>query len=46
MDVWVEATAKTYFGFVEVGAYLSDIWNTGAVKYTEHMYIKYYKAVD
>ncbi len=45
MDVWVEATAKTDFGFIEVGAYLSDIWQTGAVKYTEHMCIKYYKAV-
>ena len=45
MDVWIEATAKTSYGFVEVGAYLSDIWQTGAVKYTEHMYIKYYKAV-
>lgn len=45
MDVWIEATAKTDFGFIEVGAYLSDIWQTGAVKYTEHMYIKYYKAV-
>ena len=45
MDVWVEATAKTGNGFIEVGAYLSDIWQTGAVHYTNHMYIKYYKAV-
>ena len=45
MDVWVEATAKTVNGFIEVGAYLSDIWQTGAVHYTNHMYIKYYKAV-
>lgn len=45
MDVWVEATAKTVNGFIEVGAYLSDIWQTGAVDYTRHMYTKYYKAV-
>ena len=45
MDVWVEATAKTGKGFIEVGAYLSDIWQTGAVDYTHHMYTKYYKAV-
>ena len=45
MDVWIEATAKTCDGFIEVGAYLSDIWQTGAVEYTHHMYVKYYKAV-
>ncbi len=43
MDVWIEATAKTYDGFIEVGAYLSDIWQTGAERYKDHMYINYYK---
>lgn len=45
MDVWIEATAKTCDGFIEVGAYLSDIWQTGAVEYVHHMYVKYYEAV-
>jgi len=26
-DVWIEATAETSFGFVKIGAYLTDIWN-------------------
>ena len=42
MDVWIEATAKTSNGFVEVGAYLSDIWQTGATPYKQHMFIQYY----
>lgn len=43
MDVWIEATAKTSMGFVEIGAYLSDIWQTGSTPYRNHMYIQYYK---
>lgn len=46
MDVWVEATAKTANGFIEVGAYLSDIWQTGATPYKQHMYIQYYKRAE
>ena len=46
MDVWVEATAKTADGFIEVGAYLSDIWQTGATPYKQHMYIQYYKRAE
>ena len=42
MDVWISATAKTSRGFIEVGAYLSDIWQTGATAYKEHMYIQEY----
>lgn len=42
-DVWIEATAKTGKGYIEIGAYLSDIWETGAEHYKEHMYIQYYK---
>ena len=26
LDIWIEGTAKTTDGFVEFGAYLSDIW--------------------
>lgn len=43
LDVWIEAMAKTYNGFIEVGAYLSDIWKSGAERYKHHMYIRYYK---
>lgn len=42
MDVWVDATAKTIHGFIEVGAYLTDIWKSGAEPYADKMYIKYY----
>lgn len=31
-DVWVEATARTAYGFIEIGAYLSDIWQVGALE--------------
>lgn len=43
MDVWIEATAETHKGFIKVGAYLSDIWQTGAVDYEDHMYVRYFK---
>ena len=43
MDVWITATAKTSEGFIEIGAYLTDIWQTGAVEYRHHMYVKTYK---
>ena len=42
MDTWITATAKTSLGFIEVGAYLSDIWQTGATPYKHHMFIAYY----
>ncbi len=39
MDVWITATVKIDRGFLEIGAYLSDIWGTGAGRYTQHMFI-------
>ena len=42
MDVWVEILARTSEGFMECGAYLSDIWQSGAVEYKQHMYIQRY----
>ena len=45
MDVWIEALAETSEGFIKVGAYLSDIWQSGAVAYWDKMYIKRYKEV-
>lgn len=42
MDVWISGIAKTADGFLEIGAYLSDIWQTGAVDYRHHMYATYY----
>lgn len=42
MDVWISALAKTTCGYIEVGAYLSDIWHTGSVIYKQHMFIEYY----
>ena len=44
MDVWISATAKTTFGYIEVGAYLTDIWQTGGdYEYRNNMFISYYK---
>ena len=43
MDVWVSAIAKTSAGYMEASAYLSDIWQTGAVDYQRHMYIETFK---
>lgn len=40
MDVWISFLAETTKGFIEGGAYLSDIWDTGAVEYKQHMYIR------
>lgn len=42
MDVWITGTAKTADGFLEFGAYLSDIWQTGSTEYKHHMYIQRY----
>ena len=46
MDVWISFIAETADGFVKGGAYLSDIWQSGAVEYKSHMYIRYYKAEE
>lgn len=42
MDIWITGLAKTRDGFIEIGAYLSDIWQTGAVPYKYHTYYRYY----
>lgn len=46
MDVWIDAVVRTGEGFLEVGAYLSDIWQTGATDYSQYMYIKRYAWVE
>ena len=43
MDVWIEGLAETWDGFAKFGAYLSDIWQTGAIPYKHHMFIINYK---
>ena len=40
MDVWVKGIVRLYEGVMEIGAYLSDIWGTGAKEYKHHMYIR------
>ena len=40
MDVWIEFVARTSEGYMDGGAYLSDIWQTGADDYRPHMYIR------
>lgn len=42
LDVWIEALAETSEGFLKIGAYLSDIWQTGAEEYKHRMYIERY----
>ena len=48
LDVWVEATAQTSYGFCIIGAYLSDIWNLDGDNNDEmagRMYIRQFKEV-
>lgn len=45
MDVWVEALAKTNEGYIEIGAYLTDIWQTGGEHYSNNMFIRRFKEV-
>lgn len=40
IDVWIEFAAELKQGFIKGGAYLSDIWQTGAREYKHHMYIR------
>lgn len=43
LDVLIMAIAKTYDGFIEVGAYLTDIWQTGPeYNYRQNMWSEYY----
>jgi len=43
MDVWIEAYAFLGDCFVEIGAYLSDIWQSGSTEYAHHMYIRFFE---
>lgn len=45
MDIWIWALVETSEGYMECSAYLTDIWQTGAVDYREHMYIRKFKEV-
>ena len=40
LDIWISGIAKTSWGFIEIGACLSDIWSAPA-EYKQHMYIKH-----
>lgn len=45
-DVWIRATARTGMGFIEIGAYLSDIWQIGALEPGElrrRAWVQYFK---
>ena len=47
MDVWMEITARTSDGYVEVSAYLTDIWSIGGdADLRSHMAIRRYHKVD
>lgn len=43
MDVWIEAKAFTHNCFIEVGAYLSDIWKTGGETYVNHIFYRVFE---
>ena len=46
MDVWVRGIAKTYHGYIEFGAYLSDLWRAGQIEFKHRMYIDYTRKQD
>lgn len=40
-DVWIDFIAKTAYGFIEGGAYLTDIWQLdGEIDITDEMWIR------
>lgn len=42
-DVWIQFIARTGKGFLEGGAYLTDIWSLdGETDFTPHMWINHY----
>lgn len=42
-DIWISAVAKTFGGYLELGAYLTDIWNIAPdTDYTDNMYALYF----
>ena len=48
LDVWIDFTARTDDGFIEGGAYLTDIWNIGGIESEElaaHMYCRIFEEV-
>ena len=46
MDVWIEGLVKTCRGYMEIGAYLTDIWNIGPEEFNRefpmHTYTRYF----
>ena len=48
-DVWIKTVAKTSYGFIEVGAYYSDINKIGAeegLNVAKNWYVQYYAKND
>lgn len=43
MDVWIEGLARTDHGYLEFGAYLSDIWASGQTPYAHHIFYSFFK---
>lgn len=46
LDIWIEALARTTEGYIEIGAYLSDIWQTGANHYVSNMFVRRFAEVE
>ncbi len=43
MDIWVRVVAKTYDGYLELGAYLTDIWSIAPdTDFTDRMFAQYF----
>lgn len=48
LDIWINFTARTGTGFVEGGAYLTDIWQIDGTNYgdlSSHMYYRIFEEV-
>lgn len=46
MDIWVEATVRTFGGFLVIGAYLTDIWCISSEdSRADHYHTRYFKEV-
>ena len=42
LDIMITATAKTRHGYIEIMAYISDIWQTGEIDYRNNIYAEYF----
>lgn len=46
IDIYIWAKAETGEGFIKVGGYLTDIWQSGMTDYREHIFSQYFTEAE